>query len=272
MENLLDKEYLHNGTDIIYKELWNKIYMNPENSNYAKPVGGFWTVEYNETFSEWIDFLYDRKRSMYYDAVNKKNLILKLKDKSKILTIKDKNDYKNLLNSGLIMKLDTPIKQANIFGYDIIEEIPDYYKIEELYDALYVTPYGDTSLNTFAVNTMLILNPDAIDYFKRIEFLYTTEDDICSMEVKTIGKKEKIKQITDNYYKLFNLIENEFINKIKSSKDLNTIRNILIKEFNSNDKIDLLIRNGIEKTIIIRSIIHNIETKHKDEIKRLIKK
>lgn len=277
MDNLVSDEYLHNGNSIIYKELWNKIYMNPINlkHDYAKPVGGFWTVKFYESFSEWMDFLLRRRPEMYYDAKTKDNLLLKLKDTSKILRIMDKNDFKNLKDSNLTVKLDTPIKKANLFDFVIIDELPNYEKLEEIYDAIYVNPMADISLNTFAVSTMLIMNPNAIDYFKTVKLSFEEEYDTPYMSIESIGRPQKIKDVTDNYIKLYELIKKDFISSIdrmSNIDELHNIKSMIEDKYMFDNTIDNLIRHGIKKIDIINSILHNLQVEYKDDIKKLLKK
>ena len=277
METLTKNEYLHNGNSIIYKELWNKLYMNPLNHKYVKPIGGFWSTKYYESFSEWMDFLYYSRPEMYWQAKYKNNLIFKLNDETKILKLEDKNDYKNLKDSGFTKKLDRPIEMPNYFNYDTIYEIPDYYKIEELYDAIYVNPGADISLKTFAVNTMLVTNPNAIDYFKTIDLTFEEDQDvhISYMTVNSIGKKQKIKEVTEKYNKLVELIKKDFIKHLAQATNeeelISILEHLKNKYINNNNDIDYLC-NGIVKYQIIYSIIHNLQVEHKDDIKKLIKK
>ena len=275
MEELLKHEYLHNGNDIIYKELWNRLYMNPMNHNYIKPVGGLWSVRYNENFSEWMDFLFERRPEMYECAKYKNNLLFRLKELSKILIINNENDYKNLKDSGLVIKLDKPIKKLNMYNYDIIEEIPNYDKIQELYDALYVNPFADKSLRTYAVNTMLVINPDAIDYFRTINISFEENTDICYLTVNSIEEPQKIQEVSKDYFILLSILKNAFLkdfNKVKNTEELSRLIKLLEKEYTIDTSIDNLIRTGINKIDIIRSILYNIQVEHKDIIKKLIKK
>ena len=61
MKDLLKKEYLHLGTDHIYKELWQNIQMD-QLYQLSKPYGGLWTSHtrfQNNRLCDWIDYLAD---------------------------------------------------------------------------------------------------------------------------------------------------------------------------------------------------------------------
>ena len=272
MENLLDKEYLHNGTDIIYKELWNKIYMNPANGNYTKPIGGFWTVPFYECYSEWLDYLYTHDKSMYYNALIKNNLIVKLKNNTKILIIDNENDFKNLKDSNLTIKLNQPIPILKFYDYVNIDEIPDYEKLADLYDAVYVNHNSDDALFLFSVKTMLIINPNSILYYKPVSL---TNDEEGEMEILSIGKEETIKPLNRDYYELVSLIKKDFeplINSITSLDDLKRIKELIHNKYFNNNYLEYLKGENISISDVVKVIINNIEVDNKDIIRKQLKK
>ena len=274
MNNLLDNEYLHNGTSIIYKELWSKIRMLPLDSQYIKPIGGFWTIPYYQNYSEWIDYLFYHKKEEYYEAIKNDNLLIKLNNNSKLLTISDSNDFKNLRDSKLTLKLNTPIHILNYFDYVNIYEIPDYEKISELYDAVYVKPCSDQSLLPYSVSTMLITNPNAIDYFKPIKIDYYEEDASIYSTVKSIGEPQKIQDLEENYIRLVEIIKNDLLKMITSNNKvcIDELETTLKNKYINNEDTMNLIRKDIDKLHAIRTIINNLMVDIKKEEKKLLKK
>ena len=276
MNTLLDKEYVHNGTSVIYKELWNKIYMNPANTNYGyiKPTGGFWTSNYSsDNLSSWLEYLLDECPDMLEEALLKDNIILKLYSNSKLLTIENKNDFMNLRDSNLTTKLNKPSKILYQYDYTYINEILDYEKIAQLYDAIYVNPYADKSLYNYSVPTMLIMNPNIIEYFKKVNAYY--DETQKRIIVNNIGKPELISNVDESYYKLVNVIKSEFnklVNNIKTINDLAMVKNELQNKFINSKDIDFLINKNLSKKDIIDTILHNLEVDNSNLVKRLIKK
>ena len=276
MNTLLDKEYVHNGTSVIYKELWNKIYMNPANTNYGyiKPTGGFWTSNYSsDNLSLWLEYLLDECPDMLEEALLKDNIILKLYSNSKLLTVENKNDFMNLRDSNLTTKLNKPSKILYQYDYEYINEILDYEKIAQLYDAIYVNPYADKSLYNYSVPTMLIMNPNIIEYFKKVNAYY--DETQKRIIVNNIGKPELISNVDESYYKLVNVIKSEFnklVNNIKTINDLAMVKNELQNKFINSKDIDFLINKNLSKKDIIDTILHNLEVDNSNFVKRLIKK
>lgn len=271
MIDLLNQEYVHNGTNIIYKELWNKIYMNPENTGYLKPTGGLWTSHYTiDNLSDWLEYLKDYKQEMFEFALNKNNILLKLKKDTKLLTILNENDYKNLKDSNLTIKLDVPVTILAYYNYYTVTEIPDYEKLAYIYDAIYVNPHADISLYNYSIHTMLIINPDSINYFKQIDSYYDKKEK--RVIAKNIGNQEKILNIMESYTKLVNIIKKDFYKKLESKSTLKELRKDLLENYMRSSDIDYLIQKEIPKYNILKTIIHNLEADYNKDTKKLLKK
>ena len=271
MENILDKEFLHNGTGEIYSELWQKPHLTT--LPYVKPVGGFWTVPFNDSFfSIWLEYLQENDMQAFYDVINKKNVLVKLKSNTKLLTITSEEDLDKLRKMNLTIKIDEPIvKEVNNYSYTITE-IPDYEKIFELYDAIYINPWTkstSTLLKPYSVATMLILNQDVIDYYRTVTLEYNADYDM--LNVKEISEKKTIKKPNKKYYELINIIKEELIPLLKKldgiDKEnlLSLIEEIKKKYVNSSD-FDKYFDNNLRKTYVIINIIDNIITDYKKSL------
>ena len=132
MSLLLDDEYFHFGTDILYKELWGKIQMIHK-SNYTKPIGGLWTSPVNSYYlCDWLRYREFRDRYNFdLFVANQKSSLVKFKSDAKLLNISTENDFKNLKDSGFVITLDEHIK---LYTCDKpIFELPDYEKISEYF-------------------------------------------------------------------------------------------------------------------------------------------
>ena len=88
MENLLKKEYLHLGTDHIYKELWQNIQMD-QIYPLSKPYGGIWASHTrfdDNRICDWIDYLadddYELERLKY-----QKSCLIKFKENIRFLQV-----------------------------------------------------------------------------------------------------------------------------------------------------------------------------------------
>ena len=265
MDKLLEKEYAHNGNNKISRELWHDLYINPHEFS-IKPTGGLWTSEYNkDTFSGWFEYLIEDNPDLLEEAIEKNNILLKLSNKTKLLKIIDKNDFKNLKDSGFTTKINFESADFN--------EILDYKKIKELYDAIYVIPWADKSLYNYSVNTMLIINPNIIEYYKIVHAYYN--NDKKRIIVNSIGDKEYLDDINENYYKLVKTIDSvykELYYKTITTSDLRKIRDTIFNIFIYDNSIDPLIKKELYKSEVIYSIIHNLEAKYNDNSKKLIKK
>ena len=265
MNKFLDSEYLHNGTNEIYKEMWKKPHVSFD-KHFIKPVGGLWTIPYKDyDLNDWMSFLKYNDSDFYDISIGKDNIIVKLKDTTKLLVIEDKNDFKNLKDSGLTKRIDFDYETYNVFRKIIINEILDYNKLLPFYDAIYINPNSDDSLSNFSVYTMLILNPDIIDYYTPIEIDYYNE------KVISIGEKKMIKDLCDEYKKLNEEVKKSFLKKIDDYQkdDINTLFEIKKELQNIYSKLNFNIYN-INKLALLKIMILNIMSDY-TENKRLIK-
>ena len=272
MNNLLEKEYFHFGTDKIKRELWLNLYMQTKYSNYSKPIGGLWCSKQNKyILCDWLLYIEDMRKSRqdhnYDDYVrNKKSSLIKFKEDAKLLTISNKNDFKNLKDSGLIKKLKEPIRIFDIFDFIYITEIPDYEKIKKLYDLLYVDTFTDKSLYQYSVNTMLAINPDAIEYYKPLKCDYTER------RIIEIGDKYTIGKLSNDYSLLLKHIKEIIISKAKyfNDNDLYEMRKELLKLLLNDKNIIKLIPSDIDKDHALKVAIVNAYNEIQDEKKLIL--
>lgn len=253
MENLLKKEYLHLGTDHIYKELWQNIQMD-QIYPLSKPYGGIWASHTrfdDNRICDWIDYLanddYELERLKY-----QKSCLIKFKENIRFLQVNDSNDFKNLKESGFTKSVTSKLIDLN---YNV-EDIPYYEKISEFYDLLYVNPNANPCLKKYCFNTMLALNPDAIEYYKSV---------MLDIEKQTIIKYEEKKKLTEPTQKYYDLVKyingsfknigfsgnyQEYILKLNSyKKELtkiikNNIDDKYLNDINTNALIDTIIQNS----------------------------
>lgn len=275
MNKLLDEEYYLFGTNNIYKELWLNIQMLQNNPNYIKPIGGLWlSHQRNGILCDWISFLESKGEIYYKEYVGSdSSSLVKLKEDCKLLSIQDNTDFKNLKDSALTKKLTVPAKYFNGFDYKTIDEIPDYEKIAELYDSMYVIPYADISLRCFSVPTMLALKAGSIEYYKSLKVDYDNH------EILSISEKKVIDDYFKNYDELVKYTRDLFnATKIKTFVNydeyivfLNQLKERIVSYLNSNLNID--IPEHINKKSLIEAVVGNIYKElYKDEQKRLILK
>ena len=222
MENLLKKEYLHLGTDHIYKELWQNIQMD-QIYPLSKPYGGIWASHTR----------FDDKENIRFLQVN------------------DSNDFKNLKESGFTKSVTSKLIDLN---YNV-EDIPYYEKISEFYDLLYVNPNANPSLKKYCFNTMLALNPDAIEYYKSVML------DIEKQTIIKYEEKKKLTEPTQKYYDLVKYINGSFKNIGFSGNyqeyilKLNSYKKELTKIIKNN--IDDKYLNDVKTNTLIDTIIQN---------------
>lgn len=271
MENMLDKEYFHFGNNKIRLELWLNLYMQKKYNNYAKPLGGLWCSMQNDyILCDWLLYIEEMSQYgyiySYEDYVYDKNSsLIKFKNNSKILSINDKNDFKNLKDSGLTLKLDEPMRISNEVNFIYFQELPDYEKLKKMYDLLYVNPYADDSLNQYSINTMLVINPDAIEYYKPLKC------DYYNRKIIDIGKKQTISNLSSEYIQLLKYIKNLIIIKTKQfDKDLYELKKELITHLMSNKNITNLIPNDIDKKQALGVAIINMYNEIQDEKKLIL--
>lgn len=272
MESLLEKEYFHFGTDNIRKELWLNLYMQTTYSNYSKPVGGLWCSKQNDyILCDWLLYIEDMSQTRHgynYDdyVYNKKSSLIKFKNDAKLLTISNENDFKNLKDSGLIKKLEEPIRISNRFDFIYVYELPDYEKIKKIYDLLYVDTFTDKSLYQYSVDTMLAINSDAIEYYRPLKC------DYIERRIIEIGDKCTIDKLSKDYSLLLKYLRNIIISKVKCFNDneLYEIRKELLKEFLYDKNIIKLIPCDIDKEHALRVAIMNVYNEIRDEKKLVL--
>lgn len=268
METILDKEYFHFGTKDIRKELWLNLYMQRKYTNYSKPLGGLWCSKQNEyTLSEWLMYIEDlsetREGYNYDDYVHgKDSSLVKFKPTSKLLEIKNSNDFKNLEDSGYMKTLKEPISIYNRIDYMYIYKIPDYEKIKTIYDLLYINSYADKSLYQYSVDTLLAINPNSIEYFKPLICDYTNK------KIISIGDKQNIKEMNSSYLVLLKYIK-ELVKK-EFNDDLYVMRNKLFKLLLNDKNITNLIPNNIDKSHALGVAITNSYNELQDEKKLIL--
>ena len=267
MENLLKKEYLHLGTDHIYKELWQNIQMD-QIYPLSKPYGGIWASHTrfdDNRICDWIDYLadddYELERLKY-----QKSWLIKFKENIRFLQVNDSNDFKNLKESGFTKSVTSKLIDLN---YNV-EDIPYYEKISEFYDLLYVNPNANPSLKKYCFNTMLALNPDAIEYYKSVML------DIEKQTIIKYEEKKKLTEPTQKYYDLVKYINGSFKNIGFSGNyqeyilKLNSYKKELTKIIKNN--IDDKYLNDVKTNTLIDTIIQNsYREKYLEKQKTLLK-
>ena len=272
MESLLEKEYFHFGTDNIRKELWLNLYMQTTYYNYSKPVGGLWCSKQNDyILCDWLLYIEDMSQTRHgynYDdyVYNKKSSLIKFKNDAKLLTISNENDFKNLKDSGLIKKLEEPIRISNRFDFIYVYELPDYEKIKKIYDLLYVDTFTDKSLYQYSVDTMLAINSDAIEYYRPLKC------DYIERQILSIGDKCTIADPSQDYSLLLKYLREIIISKVKQFNDneLYEIKKKLLKLTLNDKDIIKLIPYNIDKEHALRVAIMNVYNQIRDEKKLVL--
>lgn len=260
MENILNKEYFHFGTNNIRKELWLNLYMQKEFTNYSKPLGGLWCSKQNDyNFCEWLIYKEDTIPHDYEIYVgDQKSCLVKFKNDSKILSISNTNDYKNLKDSGMVVKLDEPIQIYGLYDYMIVEELPNYEKIKEFYDLLYVNPHSDKSLYQYSVDTILAIKSTSVEYYKPLEC------DYYGRKITSIGNKEQIKDVNKEYLELL-----KYLKELLTNTNSYNFKEILDSLIN-NENILKLLPDNIDKKHALGVAIINTYNKIQDEKKLVL--
>ena len=274
MNKLLDKEYFHFGSSDIYKELWLHIQMDQFYKNYSKPLGGLWTSPQNPDYlCDWLRYM-EFKDQYNFDlyVANKDSCLVKFKKDSKLLSIETTNDFNNLRDSGFTTKLDTPINLHPSIANNPIYEIPNYEKIAEFYDLMYVDYFVKDCFKQFSVNTMLAINPDSIEYYKSINANYLYH------EITSISDKKYISEPNKDYYK-FLLYVNNLFKEIKANtyeefiEKLYKLKNSIIEDLEKNfDFQKLNLPNNIDLDKLIRVTTLNVYKEKYQEGKKLLKR
>ena len=203
----------------------------------------------------------------YDDYVyNKKSSLIKFKNDAKLLTISNENDFKNLKDSGLIKKLEEPIRISNRFDFIYVYELPDYEKIKKIYDLLYVDTFTDKSLYQYSVDTMLAINSDAIEYYRPLKC------DYIERQILSIGDKCTIADPSQDYSLLLKYLREIIISKVKQFNDneLYEIKKKLLKLTLNDKDIIKLIPYNIDKEHALRVAIMNVYNQIRDEKKLVL--
>lgn len=257
MNNLLQEEFYHYGSDKILKELWLYPQMDQIHTDYIKPYGGLWTSHQNKyTLSDWISYKEDSDNFDEIDSLHYFNsCLIKFKENSKLLTIENENDFKNLKESGFVKILDKPIIINKWYYTKIINEILDYEKICEYYEILYVNNLGNNSLSNFSVRTMYALSPNSIDYYKPIKVNYKEH------KILEVKDKKYVTEPNKYYYNIIEYVKTLFNNINENNyeiyiKKLYNEMNDIIKYL--KDNIDSFEYKDINKLYLIETIVKNI--------------
>jgi len=267
---LLDIEFFHYGSSELSKELWLYPQMDQIYTNYIKPYGGLWTSHQNKyTLSDWLSYKEESENSDEIESIQYLNsCLVKFKEDSKLLTIENENDYKNLKDSGFIKPLDKPITINSWYCPRTINELLDYEKICKYYELLYVNNDAHRNLSNFSVKTMYALSPNAIDYYKPLNVDYN-EYKIIEIKDKIYIKEPNkdyyqfihyVKTLfndfnEDNYFVYIKKLHNEMNNVIKYLKD--NINSIEYKDINKYYLIETVVRNIYrEKYLVKQKVLH----------------
>ena len=167
--NILDKEFVHIGTDKIYKELWQNINIDQTSNTITKPYGGLYCSDVKDyVVCYWLDYVENSLHDRFEYISTKPACLIKLKDNTKILMIDSQEDLFNFKNSYLIINFeDNPLEINNYYNKYKVTFLPNYEKISNLYDAIYINPYLDNAFLKYSIPTLLITNPDCIEYYRK---------------------------------------------------------------------------------------------------------
>lgn len=255
--DLLNKEFIHIGTNKIYKELWQNIRMDQTYPFITKPYGGLYCSNINEELCDWLSYVRIEK-SKFYDFVSSKpSCIIKLKNNTKLLTLNNKNDIDILKNNNLILNYESNPIIINKYYYNYsISFLPNYEKISILYDVIYINPYIDNTFKEYSIPTLLILNPSAIEYYKP---LVKKDEKIIKIE-----DKKNLLNPSKDYYEYYRYIESLFneTNALDYNlfiKELNTLRDKIISDKNNlYNNLNFNINSDINNQQLLEAITHNI--------------
>lgn len=254
--DILEKEFVHIGTDKIHKELWQNINMD-QKYRLTKPYGGLYCSNYHEYVSDWLCFAEAELEETYEYISSLPACLIKLKNNTKLLVLKDKEDVNNLKENDLIINYEHNPLVINKHYYQYeVTFLPNYEKISTIYDAIYIIPSIDNAFRQYDIPTLLITNPDAIEYYKPFSYNNTTITDIKN--------KEEIKELNEDYFKYYKYIESKFSNIDATNYEeyiekLNELRNLIINDQNNLCKnLDFEINKEIDNRILLQTITNNI--------------
>ncbi len=276
MSEILDKEYIHIGSDKIYKELWTPVHMDQMYPN-LKPYGGFWVSEESSRICYWLEYVKSKSEEEYeYYFSDKNGCLVKFKQDIRVLEIKSKEDFESLWDKDLIR--DVSDKDFNLgYCYDNykINSILDYEKISKIFDLIYINKNVDSSLlKMYIDNTIIALNPNAIDYFRPLDIDFYYE------KINHTGKKCELIEPTQDYYKLLNYIYdlfkdvefcgnyNDYIERLYKYK-----KTFFEENIDSIKQMNFFMNDNIPIDKVVRVILETIYCeKYQEKQKKLLKK
>ena len=148
--------------------------------------------------------------------------------------------------------------------------MPNYEKISELYDLLYIDFDAHPSLKNYCFNTMLALNPEAIEYYAPVSI------DIDAQKIIKREEKKKITEPDQKYYELVKHLNNTFKdiefngNYQEYILKLNSFKNDLLNMLKTDIKDKYL--DDVNTSILIDTIIQNLyREKYLEKQKILLK-
>ena len=255
----MDKqEYIMIGAKTITKEVFRNILRPTSNYTYL-PTGGFWSCKYDKfKISEWFNYILDSNDLINSKKVNEA-IIFKLKDNAKILIINDYNDLKQVINNypsyHHLLNFYTDISSK--------EESINFELLNKDYDGIYVNyeyfKHNNNTIifNSWAVNTLLLFNLDAIDSYNKVNINFLLPD---SYSYYILEKEPTIYHIEEEsiYHKdLYNYIEvifDELANNKRVFNDYDEYFSHLIEVTKESINLALIIKKDIA-TIIKKNLV-----------------
>lgn len=246
--------YLSIGTNYISKNLFQPI----KNGNGYKPYGGIWATIHNKeyiNYNEWMDHILLNPYILF--NIYKENpleipaVYITLNNNSNIFTLNSKETLTYLLNN-----------------YPLNDWI-NFEKLSKNYDGIYInilelarctTKEQFNKLLSYSVNTLILFNPECINYYQKTTIkINTTDFNPASLEMGyTININDKKEIIEKENIEIINLIER----LKKYIKDNNLPYNL-----NSFEKLEQVFKNDINNTdinipkkeaLLIRKAFHSI--------------
>lgn len=144
-----DEIYIHYGSKHLNKNLFKEI----KNIPFVKPEGGLWASNIKAKYG-WREWTQDNNYMV--DKYRKDNCFkFRLKEGSKVLAIRDKEDLKEL------PRYNVPTFDSSLFNWLDFEKLSEQYDaIEVFIDKLYWELYG------WDCDSILILNKEIIEEVK----------------------------------------------------------------------------------------------------------
>lgn len=246
--------YLSIGTKYISKSLFQPI----KNGNGFKPYGGIWATIHNKeykNYNEWMDYVILNPYILF--NVYKDNpleipaVYLTLKEKTNIFKLNSKEALDYLLKT-----------------YPLNNWI-DFEKLTQNYDGIYIdilelarctTKEQFNNLLSYSVNTLILFNPDCIDYYQKT----TIKIDSLNFDPASLEMGYTI-NIDDNH-ETIGLENTDIINLLERIKKYIKDNN-LPYDISSFLKLEQVFKNDINKTdipipkkeaLLIRKAFHSI--------------